>query len=117
MSHLDSHPDVIEWASEEIIIPYRSPIDNRVHRYFPDFYVKRRNKDGIIEVLIIEVKPHKETIPPIPITKSQKPTKRFLHEVKTYGINTSKWKAAREFCEDRGWRFIIMTEKELGIKF
>lgn len=117
MGHLDSHPDVIQWASEEFIIPYRSPIDNRIHRYFPDFYVKRKNKHGIIEVLIIEVKPYKETIPPTPLDKGKKPTKRFLNEVRTYGINSSKWKAAREFCSDRGWNFQIMTEKELGIKF
>lgn len=117
MGYLDSHTDVLQWGSEEFCIPYRSPIDNRVHRYFPDFYVKRRSKDGVIEVLIIEVKPFKETIAPTPLAKNTKLTKTFLNEVRTYGINTSKWKAAREFCADRGWKFVIMTEKELGITF
>lgn len=117
MGYLDSHSDVIQWSSEEFFIPYRSPIDSKIHRYFPDFYVKRRDKSGIIEVLIIEVKPYKETIAPKPLPKNSKPSRRFLNEVRTYGINSSKWKAAKEFCADRGWKFVIMTEHELGITF
>jgi len=118
MMHLDSHPDVLEWSSEEIIIPYRSPIDNRVHRYFPDFFVKKRGKDGVVESLLIEVKPRAQTIPPeVKINKNQKPTRRYINEVMTWGINSAKWKYAEEYCKDRGWKFVIMTEAELGIKF
>lgn len=113
MKHLDSHPDVLEWASEEFSIPYRSPIDGRVHRYFPDFWVKKRSPDGKIEVVVIEVKPQHQTVPPKP---KSKPTPRYLNEVATWGVNSAKWAAAREFCEDRKWRFIIMDEKSLGLK-
>lgn len=113
MTYLDSHPDVIEWSSEEFFIPYRSPIDNKIHRYFPDFYVKRKNKAGKTETLIIEVKPLKQTKPP----ETEKRTKRYIQEVMTWGINSSKWKCAEEFCKDRGWKFQIMTEKELNITF
>lgn len=113
MKYLDDHPDVLGWASEEIIIPYKSPIDGRRHRYFPDFYVKRR-VDGKIRESLIEVKPKSQTI--APKRKSGKLTRQYLQEVKTYGINEAKWKAAYEYCQDRGWDFKIMTEKELGIK-
>ena len=112
MSYLDQHSDVIQWSSEEFSIPYRSPIDGRLHRYFPDFYVKMKNKEGIVETVVIEVKPASQTKPPKIQTK---PTKKYITEVKTWGVNSAKWKAAVEFCKDRNWIFKIMTEKELGI--
>lgn len=116
MMHLDEHPDVLEWSSEEIIIPYRSPIDGRVHRYFPDFFVKKKGRDGIIESLLIEVKPLAQTQQPTLMeVKNQRPTKRYIREVMTWGINSAKWKAAEEYCKDRKWKFVIMTERELGI--
>lgn len=111
MSYLDKHPDVLQWASEEFSIPYVSPIDNRVHRYFPDFWVKQM-KNGVQETILIEVKPKVQTLPPKPQTKR---TKRYINEVKTWGVNSAKWKAAREFCADRNWRFLIFDEYHLGI--
>lgn len=113
MMYLDSHPHVLQWASEELVIPYRSPIDGKVHRYFPDFFVKKQNIDGKVESVIIEVKPSVQAKPP---KVQAKPTKKYIREVATYGINQAKWKAAKEFCEDRNWKFVVMTEKELGIK-
>jgi len=114
MNYLDSHTSVLEWSSEELIIPYRSPIDGKVHRYFPDFQVKKKGNDSTIETVVVEIKPAKETTPP---ATQNKPTKRYLREVYTWGINSAKWKAAESFCKDRKWKFLIMTEKELGIKF
>lgn len=114
MLYLDSRQDVVSWGSEEIIIPYRSPIDNKIHRYFPDFIVTKINKEGRKETAIIEVKPHYQTIPPE--RNKGKSQKRFLNEVYTWGLNEAKWKAANEYCKDRGWTFHIFTEKELGIK-
>jgi len=112
MSYLDKHPDVLQWSSEEIIIPYRSPIDGQLHRYFPDFWIKKRTRSGKINVTVVEIKPYAQTKEP----KVQKRlSKSYLYEVKTWGINSAKWKAAREFCKDRGWEFMIMTEKELGV--
>lgn len=112
MVHLDDNPNVIEWSSEEIIIPYLSPVDNRWHRYFPDFLVKARNKLGITETIIIEVKPEKQSIPP-PLKK--RITKQYIQEVVTYGINEAKWKAAVEYCKNKNWTFKVITEKNLGI--
>jgi hypothetical protein len=114
MTYLDSHKDVLDWSSEEFSIPYRSPIDGRVHRYFPDFRVKQRNPQGIEEIVVVEIKPFKETKPP---AVQSKKTKQYLREVYTWGVNDAKWKAARSYCADRQWKFIIMTEHDLGIKF
>lgn len=112
LRHLDSHPDVLQYSSEEVVIRYISPLDGKVHRYFVDFYVKKRNRDGSIEECLIEVKPHKQTQPPAMQTNA---TKRYLTEVKTWGVNSAKWKAAQAYCEQRGWKFYIMTERELDI--
>ena len=112
MRYLDEHPDVVSWSSEEIAIPYKSPIDGRYHRYFPDFKITKKDKEGLTSTLLIEVKPLNQTKPP-EVTK--KITKKYINEVATWGINQAKWKAAADFCEDRNWKFSIMTEKELGI--
>lgn len=113
MLYLDNHPDVLKWCSEEFFIPYLSPKDNKVHRYFPDFLVKKQ-KDGVIETLVIEIKPKAQTMPP---KINGKQTKRMITEAMTYAVNEAKWKAAKEFCADRKYKFIILTEHELGIKF
>lgn len=110
MMYLDDTPNIISWGSEEIIIPYRSPIDNKIHRYFVDFVVTKINSNGLKETMLIEVKPLKQTKPP---KKQKKITKTYITEVKTWGINEAKWKAANEYCKDRKWSFHIFTEVEL----
>jgi len=107
MKWCDQNDQVVEWGSEELFIPYRSPVDGRLHRYFVDFYIKVKGQK-----YLIEIKPEKFTREPkIPKRK----TKQFLNEVITWGVNQAKWKAAEEFCLDRNWKFMILTEKELGI--
>jgi hypothetical protein len=115
MMYLDDHKDVIQWSSEEVIIPYRSPIDGKIHRYFVDFLVTKINKEGKKETSLIEVKPAAQTKPPA-ITENKK-SRRYINEVMTWGVNEAKWKAATEYCKDRGWKFLIFTERELGIKY
>ena len=112
MRYCDNNKNIITWSSEEIIIPYRSPIDNRPHRYFPDFYVKYKDVRGKILEKLIEVKPAKEVKEP-KIQKTR--TKKYVTEVMKYAVNNAKWEAAKEFCKDRRWKFQILTEKELGI--
>jgi hypothetical protein len=111
MEWLDRSDNVVYWASEELVIKYYSPIDNKIHRYFPDFTVKIKKKDGTVMTHVLEVKPEYQTRQPV----MKRKTKRFLEEQVTYIINQSKWKAATEFCKDRGWIFQIVTEKDLGI--
>ena len=112
MVYCDKNQNILEWASEEIAIPYRSPIDNRVHRYFPDFYMKVKETNGKIKNYVIEVKPAKQTIPP---KKPKRQTKGYIREAYEYAKNQAKWKMAKEFCADRHWEFKVVTEKELGI--
>lgn len=112
MNWCDKNENILEWGSEEFWIPYLSPIDNRVHRYFPDFYLKVKEQNGTIKKYVIEVKPLKQTIEPQP---PKRKTKKYLYEAMEYAKNQAKWKAAREFCEDRRYEFKIITEKELGI--
>jgi len=116
---LDEHPHVLKWGSEEVVIPYKSPIDGRYHRYFMDFVVHQINREGKKETVLIEVKLYAQTQEPDmskSTTSTGRPSRKFLTEVKTYGVNQAKWAAAEEYCKDRGWRFIIMTEYELGLK-
>jgi hypothetical protein len=111
MKYLDTHPQVIWWSSEELFIPYKSPVDNKVHRYFPDFIFEIVDKQGKKTVHMWEIKPHKQTQKPV----IKRKTKQALLEMKTYVVNQEKWKAAELFCLEHGWKFSIITEKELGI--
>ena len=110
----DLNENILEWGSEEFCIPYRSPVDRRIHRYFPDFIIKVREQTGEIKRYVIEVKPKKQTRPPVQTSKKR--TKTYINEVKTYAVNEAKWKAADEWCKDRLLEFKIITEDQLGIK-
>lgn len=103
----DKNPAIVKWSSEETVIPYVSPLDNRVHRYFVDFKVQTKNK-----TYLVEIKPHSQTMPPI----SQRKTKRYLQEAATYAVNQVKWDYARRYAKDRNWEFLVLTEHELGLK-
>lgn len=110
MRYFDGNPNVIYWASEEVVVPYLSPIDNRWHRYFPDFLIRVQKPDGSTDTVMIEVKPAKETREP---KVKSRITKNYLYEVKTWGVNQAKWKYAEEFCADRKWKFVVWTEKDI----
>ena len=114
MVYCDTNDKILEWGSEEIIIPYISPWDGKVHRYFPDFYIKVKQSDGNLKKFIIEVKPKKQTRPPKPVVRK---TKRWINEVRTFGINEAKWKHATKWCKDNDMEFKILTEEELGIRY
>jgi hypothetical protein len=110
----DLNENIVEWASEEFCIPYLSPLDGRVHRYFPDFLIKVKERNGSTKTYVVEVKPKRQTKPPQ--RKSKKVTKSFINEAKTFEVNKAKWRAATEWCKDRRLEFKIITEDELGIK-
>tara|TARA_B100000927_G_scaffold285213_1_gene275029 strand:- start:3291 stop:3725 length:435 start_codon:yes stop_codon:yes gene_type:complete len=112
MRYCDSNKRIVKWSSEEIVIPYKSPIDNRLHRYFPDFYIKYKDVTGKIIEKVVEIKPASQVKEP---KKQKTRTKKYVNEVVTYAKNQAKWVAAEEFCKDRRWQFQILTEKELGI--
>lgn len=109
----DNNASVLKWSSETTVIPYICPTDNRPHRYFVDFKVKIKDKNDQIKTYLVEVKPDMQTRPPTP---QQRKTRRYLTEVMTWGKNSAKWEAARRYCKDRGYEFIILTEYDLGIR-
>jgi hypothetical protein len=111
MKWCDLNEAVKRWASEEIVIPYLSPKDNMMHRYFVDFYIEVEDKTGKMKKYLVEVKPYRFTVPPqVPKRKTQ----RFISEAMQWGVNTAKWDAARRFASQHGWEFILVTEKDLG---
>lgn len=113
MSKLDSHPDILRWSSEPFAIEYVDPTrPKKKHRYYPDFWIEKRDREGNVEVLVVEVKPDKETRLP---KKGKRQTRRYVTESLTYARNVGKWAYAESFCSSRGWSFQIWTEKELGL--
>lgn len=112
MIYCDTNPSILKWSSEEVIVPYVSPLDNRIHRYFVDFMIQYRDAKGTLKTLLIEVKPKSQTQEP-KRPEAGKPTRRFINEVKTWGVNSAKWSAAIQYCADRKWEFKIITEKDL----
>ena len=105
--YLDENINVVRWGSEELIIPYYSPVDRKMHRYYPDFLIKLNRKDGTKKTMVIEIKPKRETKAP---KKKSRITPRYLNEMKTWSVNEAKWKYANEFCKDKNWEFKILTE-------
>lgn len=113
MRYLDENSSIVQWSSEELAIPYVSPLDGRVHRYFPDFIVKIKRDSTPTTIHMIEIKPAAQTKIPTVRKTSQPVTRKYITEVMTYGVNNAKWQAATEYCNDRGWKFIVITEREL----
>ncbi len=114
MNYCDLNESINQWRSEEFFIPYRSPLDGKVHRYFPDFFVKYKDKNGNDRTLVVEIKPEKDL--KMPPTNPKRKTKSWAYQVQTWVKNQAKWEAAKEWCEDRNYEFRILTEKELGIQ-
>jgi len=111
MNYFDLNESVMWWASEEVIVPYRDPFGKR-RRYFPDFIIRIKTREGKTKTIMIEVKPENQKNPP---KKQQRKTKKYINEVITYATNQAKWEAARDYCADRGWEFQVLTEKDMGI--
>lgn len=112
MNYLDQRSNVIAWSSEEIVVPYVSPLDGKYHRYFLDFWLKFKDSDGKIKEKIIEIKPFKETKEP-ELPKSGRKTQRYIREATEYSKNQSKWEAAKKFAERKNMKFQVITENEL----
>jgi len=107
--YLDENKNVIRWGSEELAIPYYSPVDKKTHKYFPDFIAEIKVFDKSIKTYIIEVKPKKQTTPP----RKKKKTKSYIRECLIYSVNEAKWESAKKYCKLNGWDFIILTEDNI----
>lgn len=109
----DKNPQVVKWQSEETVIPYRCPTDNKIHRYFVDFRIQVRNKEGLLKTYLVEIKPESQTKPPI---YPGRKTKKYITESFSFIKNQAKWKAAENYAKDRGWEFLVLTEHHLGLR-
>jgi len=114
MKFFDNNPSILQWASEEVVIPYYDTATKKVRRYFPDFLIKIKDKNGKEKTHLIEVKPSKDMRPPVGGMGKKKST--VLYEMKTYQMNRDKFAAARKWCDDRNIIFDIWTEKHLQQK-
>ena len=117
MIRCDTDPSILKWGSEPFPIPYWSQVDSKMRRYFIDFVMTVKKKDGSTQKLLVEVKPNKERFPPVPPKRATKKTKmRMIRETVTYQRNQDKWNAAKEFAARHDMKFIVMDEYSLGIK-
>jgi len=110
MKYFDSRPDVLRWGSEEIVIPYLSPLDSKVHRYFPDFFVEYIDRNGNVIKEIVEVKP---------LHESEKEHAKSQRSKDALIVNEAKWKSAAIYCSERDMKFRVLTEKSIfhqGVK-
>ena len=108
--YCDLNPAVLQWSSEEFFVPYKSPFDGKFHRYFPDIWLKYKNKDGIISQSLLEIKPKKYTQAP---RKPKRVTKDWKYTTEQYIINKAKWDATEIYCKKKGYKFSVITEDVL----
>lgn len=108
----DRNENILKFSSEETVIPYVCPTDGKLHRYFVDARIIVKTKTNEVKTYLIEIKPSKQTVPP---KYPGRKTKRYLTECATFMKNRAKWNAATKYAEDRGWKFVILTEKELCV--
>lgn len=113
MRFADKNPNVVKWGSENIIVPYVSPIDRKVHRYLVDNFILLKTNNGLMKYLI-EIKPIKQTLPPS--TKNRKKKSTLIYEQVMYAVNQAKWAAAKAYAEKHGFKFLILSEEHLNIK-
>ena len=112
MRRIDANPNIISWGSESVVVPYQNPLTGRISRYFIDFNVTIRDKEGSLKKFLIEIKPHSQTLPPS--SKIRNP-KTLMKQRAEYVKNQAKWKAAQEFAATKNSSFVVITEKHLNI--
>jgi len=110
----DFNKNILRWSSESIAIPYLFEVDNKFHRYYPDVIADIRDKTGKVTKYIIEIKPHKQTLPPQkPMNKNKKRQERYTYEMVRWIKNNNKWIATVRYCKKHGYEFKILTEKHI----
>jgi hypothetical protein len=113
MKWFDQNPSIVKWNSEGCVIPYFCPTDGKMHRYFIDFAVQSQRRDGTKQIILVEIKPASQRVPP---KYSGRQTKSYKAACLTFLKNKAKWAAAEAYCAERGWQFVILDEYDLGIK-
>ena len=101
MQWCEKNPKVKHWGSECICIKYYNPVDQKEHRYYPDFVVEMQNG----ETLVVEIKPSNQTM--LPDCDNS-------WAMRTFAVNNAKWKTIQKICEEKGYKFCILTEKTIN---
>ena len=113
--YLDNNENVVAWGSECIVIPYVSPKDGQVHRYYPDCFVRIKCPDGLKD-FILEIKPVAQSQPAkVPKKKTAKALQQFNESQETFLVNQAKWAACEKWCKERNIAFRVVTENELRL--
>lgn len=105
MTFCDTNKNVLYWASEAIKIPYRSPLDGKIHQYIPDFFVVYQNKRGQKIAEMVEIKPKKQSL-----IESRTASAKDRAVV---AVNHAKWASAMAYCKAQGYTFRVITEDDL----
>jgi hypothetical protein len=119
MVYCDSNSAILWWASEELSIPYVSPVDGKWHRYFVDFVVGITDKSGKQQTIMVEIKPYRQCVAPKirvfedNVDRRKRDYRQYARSVKDWGVNSAKWTAAEQYCKQRGWTFKLVTDKDL----
>lgn len=119
MVYCDTNSAIRWWASEELAIPYVSPIDGKWHRYFVDFVVGLVDTTNTEKTVMVEIKPYKQCVAPKirvfegTVDRRKKDYRDYARAVRDWGINSAKWNAAQKYCAERNWEFKILTDKDL----
>jgi len=108
----DSNNNIITWGSESVVIPYISPLDGRMHRYFPDNNLTIKDRTGNTYKYIVEIKPSDQINQPIKTPRKQQRT--FIREQKRFLVNNAKWESCKKWCDNHNYKFQIITEKHVG---
>jgi hypothetical protein len=104
MNFCDNNPNVVNWGSEVLRIPYRNPITKKNTIYIPDFIVSYIDRNGRQHTEVIEIKPLKEAV----MERARSPRDKIM-----LAINMAKWQAAQAFCANNNLVFRLVTEQQL----
>lgn len=108
--YCDMNKHVKNFSIEPFAIRYLKPTTGRIHRYFVDLFIEFQNG----QKFLVEIKPYSETVEPKkPSKKTQKAILNYQKALQTFAVNSAKWEACRQFCSEKGLKFIILTEREL----
>ena len=114
MVYCDTNDNIVKWGSEIVKIPYISPLDGRKHNYLVDFIIETIDKIGDRTVSLIEIKPKKQCKEPKkPQNTNKRQKSNYIYEAKTWAVNQEKWEAAHRFANEKGWKFVILTEDDI----
>jgi hypothetical protein len=104
MRFCDTNDNILQWASESIVIPYRHPLTGKMTNYVPDFLITYRTKDNRMCAEVIEIKPKKQSVIE---------SKASARDRAVVAVNYSKWDAATKWCRRQGLQFRVITEDDI----